>query len=64
MPRSNARRLRRRCGKQIAYAEIRQILRTRRLLILVCDDKTGVLVARKGTEEEVIALLRGAKDKE
>lgn len=60
------------CGegvdRQIAYGEIRQILRTRRLLILVCDDKTGVLVARngfrKGTEEEVMTLLCGAKNKE
>lgn len=54
--------------KHISYKEIIQIKQSRRLLILVCDDKTGVLVAMdgftKGTGNEVMALLLGAKDKE
>ena len=54
--------------KHIPYTEIIQIKQSRRLLILVCEDKTGVLVAQdgftKGTVNDVKALLFSAKDKE
>lgn len=54
--------------KQIFYHEIQQIKQSRRLLILVCEDKTGVLIARdgftRGTETEVNALLSNAINKE
>ena len=52
----------------IRYEDIREIKRSRRLLILLCEDKTGVLVAldgfTTGNANEVNALLRSAKDKE
>ena len=54
--------------KYISYEEITQIRQSRRLLILVCEDKSGVLLAREGftggTCNEVIQLLRSYKDKE
>lgn len=54
--------------KHVSYAEIVQIRQSRRLLILVCEDKTGVLVAldgfTKGNVSDVKALLSSAKDKE
>lgn len=54
--------------KHISYEEIDQIKRSRRLLILVCKDHTGVLLSRtgfsKGTETEVNTLLSSAKNKE
>lgn len=54
--------------KQIYYEDIQQILRSPRLLILICGVKTGVLIARdgftKGTETEVNALLSNAINKE
>lgn len=52
----------------IPYEDIRDIKRSRRLLILLCEDKTGVLVAldgfTTGSANEVNALLCSAKDKE
>lgn len=52
----------------IPYEDIREIKRSRRLLILLCEDRTGVLVAldgfTAGNANEVNALLRSAKDKE
>lgn len=54
--------------KHISYDEIIQIKRSRRLLILICKNKAGVLLAldgfTKGTEKDVTALLRSAQDKE
>lgn len=54
--------------RQISYNEIIQIKQSRRLLILVCEDKTGVLLAlngfTKGTCNEVMELLHSCKDKE
>lgn len=50
--------------KHIAYEEVIQIKQSRRLLILVCEDKTGVLLAldgfRQGNENDVKALCPGA----
>lgn len=54
--------------KHISYEEIEQILISRRLLILICGDKTGVLAAlngfTKGNANEAKALIDSAKDKE
>lgn len=54
--------------RNISYEEISKIKQSRRLLILVCEDKTGVLVAldgfTTGKVNEVKALIEGAKDKE
>lgn len=54
--------------KHIFYQEIEQILFSRRLLILICRDKTGVLAAlncfTKGNANDVKALIDSAKDKE
>jgi len=54
--------------KHISYDQIIQILQSRRLLILVCEDKTGVLLAldgfTDGNVQQVKALIEGAKDKE
>lgn len=54
--------------KHISYGEIIQIKQSRRLLILVCEDKAGVLIAldgfTKGAVNDVKALISGAKDKE
>lgn len=54
--------------KRISYGEIIQVKRSRRLLILICENKAGVLLAldgfTKGTDKDVIALLHSAQDKE
>ncbi len=51
--------------KAILYSEIRQILTAKRLLILVTDDKTGIMLKRDGfllgDEEDVHRLIRQAK---
>ena len=50
--------------RHIAYEEVLQIKQSRRLLILVCEDKTGVLLAldgfRQGNVNDVKALCSGA----
>ena len=50
--------------RHIAYEEVLQIKQSRRLLILVCEDKTGVLLAldgfRQGSVNDVKALCSGA----
>ena len=50
--------------RQISYEEVLQIKQSRRLLILVCEDKTGVLLAldgfRQGNVNDVKALCSGA----
>jgi hypothetical protein len=50
--------------RQITYEEVLQIKQSRRLLILVCEDKTGVLLAldgfRQGNVNDVKALCSGA----
>jgi hypothetical protein len=47
--------------KIISYEDIRQIMQSKHLLILICNDKTGVLVARNGfsagSEETVLNLI-------
>lgn len=49
----------------VSYAEIRQILEAKRLLILVTADKTGVLLKRDGfllgSEEDIRRLIEQAK---
>ena len=54
--------------KHISYDQIVQILLSRRLLILVCQDKVGILLAldgfTDGNAQQVKALIEGAKDKE
>lgn len=54
--------------KHIPYEDIIQIKRSRRVLVLVCKDKTGVLLALDGftlgTVQDVTALLGSAKNKE
>lgn len=54
--------------KHISYDQITRILRSRRLLILVCQDKVGILLAldgfTDGNAQQVKALIEGAKDKE
>lgn len=54
--------------KHIPYDQIKQLLHSRRLLILICEDKTGVLLKldgfTEGTASDVIALLRSAQNKE
>lgn len=48
----------------IAYSQIRTVLRSKNLLILVCQDKTGILVKldgfTQGSAGEVQALIRAA----
>lgn len=50
--------------RQITYEEVLQIKQSRRLLILVCEDKTGVLLAldgfHRGNVNDVKALCSGA----
>lgn len=50
----------------IAYADIVQILTTPRLLILLAEDKTGILLRRDsfvlGTEEQVLTLIQKEKE--
>jgi hypothetical protein len=50
--------------RQISYEEVLQIKQSRRLLILVCEDKTGVLLAldgfHQGNVNDVKALCSGA----
>ena len=50
--------------RQISYEEVLQIKQSRRLLILVCEDKTGVLLALdgfcQGNVNDVKALCSGA----
>lgn len=47
--------------KQVLYRDIAQIRKSRNLLILICQDKTAVLLAKNGfsglTEPEITALL-------
>lgn len=54
--------------KQVSYAEITQIKGSRNLLILICQDKTAVLLAKDGfsgrNEAEIMALIQGLKHKE
>lgn len=54
--------------RQISYDHVVRILSSRRLLILVCGDHTGVLLALKGFTKEdetyVAALIRSQQDKE
>ena len=54
--------------KHIPYDQITRILQSRRLLILVCEDKVGILLAldgfTDGNAQQVKALIEGAKDKE
>lgn len=54
--------------KQVPYADIVQIQTSRNLLILICRDKTAVLLAKDGfsgmNEEEIMALIQGVKHKE
>jgi len=54
--------------KHISYDQITRILQSRRLLILVCEDKVGILLAldrfTEGNAQQVKALIEGAKDKE
>lgn len=54
--------------KTIPYEDISEIKQSRRLLILVCRDKTGVLVALDGfiagNGNEVKALIGSAENKE
>lgn len=46
---------------QILYENVRRIMKSRHLLILICNDKTGILVARdgfvEGSEETVRNLI-------
>lgn len=52
----------------IPYDRITRIRRSRRLLILTCEDKVGVLLELKGftlgNEETIWALIQSARDKE
>lgn len=45
----------------VSYEDIRQIIKSKHLLILICNDKTGVLVLRNGftagSEETVLELI-------
>lgn len=54
--------------RQIPYDSIARILTSRRLLILVCRDRTGILLGRKDFTKEnetyVTALIRSHQDKE
>lgn len=54
--------------KHISYEEIDRILVSRRLLILICGDKTGVLAGlnhfTRGNAKDVKALIDSAKNKE
>lgn len=54
--------------KTVFYSEIKEIKQSRHLLILVCEDKVGVLLALDGftggNAQQVKALIEGAKDKE
>lgn len=51
---------------EVLYTEIRQILTGSRLLILVTDDKTGIMLKRDGfllgSEDDVRALIRQAPE--
>lgn len=55
-------------AKTVFYSDILQIRQSRRLLILVCQDKAGILLALDGftgtNPQQVKALIEGAKDKE
>lgn len=53
------------CVEQIIpYTQITQIKQSRNLLVLICENKTGILLSRKGfsgrNEEEIKALIHGA----
>lgn len=55
-------------NKRISYEEITSVLHSRRLMILVCADKTGVLVSlegfTKGSDKDILALLGNVNYKE
>jgi hypothetical protein len=50
--------------KAISYGDILQILETKNLIMLICADKMGVMVAKNGftigNYEEITALIRSA----
>lgn len=54
--------------KNVAYRDVREVKESAHLLILVCEDKTGILLARNGftgtDANEVKALIESAKNKE
>ena len=57
------------CVEQtIPYTQITEIKFSRNLMVLICENKTGILLSRRGfygrNEEEIKALIQGAKNKE
>jgi hypothetical protein len=50
--------------KTVPYGDVLQIRETKNLIMLICADKTGVMVAKNGftigNYEEIIALIRSA----
>ncbi len=52
--------------KTVAYADLRKTLRSKSLLVLVAEDKTGVLIKKDaftlGTEETVLRLIEAARE--
>lgn len=54
--------------KSVPYEDILQIRQSKRLLLLTCEDKVTIMVAKEGftsgSAEEITALIRGAVDRE
>lgn len=54
--------------KQVPYTDIVRMMHSRKLLILICRDKTAVLLAKDGfsrmNEHEITALIQGPQHKE
>ena len=54
--------------KQVDYTDVVKILRSRRLMVLLCRDKTGILLALNGftlgSPERVQALIQLAQEEE
>ena len=54
--------------QQIPYAQILQIKQSRNLLVLICENKTGILLSRAGftgmNEAEIKTLINSANHKE
>lgn len=50
--------------KTVPYGDVLQIRETKNLVMLICADKTGIMVAKKGftlgNYEEITALIRSA----
>lgn len=50
--------------KTVPYGDVLQIRETKNLIMLICADKTGIMVAKKGftlgNYEEITALIRSA----